>query len=166
MIQIFLKNTLGMVTHTMNSLEELSKALNDPMVMSQQSITALLTYLLNKHYRTKINGVDYYMSNQSFGVNQPVTIGFTELEVPQQSKQLKLMLENQSGSVILEKEISLKEFAGLLNDEQIMNCENEAVLEFYLVTNHMRVTIDGEQYKHKGTTWSAYHLPVFTFVKI
>ena len=160
-----MKNTVGMITHMMTNLEELSKALNDPMIKSQQSLTSLLAYLLNNHYHTIINDVNYYLSNYSIGKNQPITtIVFTELDMPQ--KQLKIVLENQSGSVILEKKISLKEFAGLLNDEQIMNCENEAILEFYLVANHMRVTIDGEQYKHKGTTWSAYHLPVFTFVKI
>lgn len=166
MIQIFLKNTLGMVTHTMNSLEELSKALNDPMVMSQRSLSALLTYLLNAHYRTRINGIDYYMSNQSFGMNQPVTIVFTELEVQQKSKQMKLVLEDQSGNTLYEKEMSLKEFATLLNDQQLMNIDNEAFLELYLVSNHMRTTINGELYRHKGVSWSIYHLPIYTFVKL
>lgn len=166
MIQVFLKNTLGMVTQTMNSLEELSKALNDPMVMSQQNLSALLSYLLNEHYRTRINGVDYYMSNQSFGMNQPVTIVFTELELPQQSKQLKLVLEDQSGNTLHEKEMSLKEFATLLNDQQIMNIDNEAFLEMYLVSNHMRTTINGVPYRHKGVNWSFYHLPIYTFVEL
>ena len=166
MIQILLKNTVGIVTHTINSLEELSKVLNDPMILSQQNLSSLLIYLLNNHYRARINGVDYYMSNQSFGMNQPITIVFSELDLPQQSKQLKLVLEDQSENVLYERELSLKEFAYMLNDQQILNSGNEALLEIYIMSHHMRTTINGDLYRHKGVNWSIYHHPIYTFVKL
>lgn len=166
MIQVILKNSAGVITQVMNSVEELAVALNDPMVRTQRTIAELFSYVMRNHYRTTINGVNYYHSNASIGVNHPPIIVFTELETPRANGDLKLILKDQEGNVIEEREMTLNELAGLLNDPNISQCMNAAILEFYLITQHMRTMINGEEFRHKSYSVGDNHLPTYEFVKL
>lgn len=166
MIQILLKNTTGIITRMLTSVDELAAVLNDPSVKIQRSLSTLLDYLMRNHYRTKINGQDYYLSNYSVGVNQPVVITFSELTLSMSINDLKLILKDQAENVLFEKEITLSEYATLLNDSQIAQCTDAAMLELYLLTHHFHTTIDGEAYWHKSYSVGINHLPTFIFVKI
>ena len=166
MIQVILKNSAGVITQIMNSVEELAVALNDPMIKAQHNIGDLFGYVMHKHYRTTINGVNYYHSNASIGVTQPPTIVFTELEAPRASGDLKIVLKDQKGNVIEEREMTFNELAKLLDDPNISQCLNAAILEFYLITHHMRTAINGEEYRHKSYSVGAYQLPIYEFVKL
>ena len=132
MIQVILKNSAGTITHVMHSVEELACVLNDPLIKAQNNLSDLFSYVMRNHYRTTINGINYYHSNASFGVNQPPTIVFTELDKPHTNGDMKIVLKDQEDNVIEEKEITLKELANLLNDPNILQCVNAAILEFYL----------------------------------
>jgi hypothetical protein len=166
MIQILLKNTAGMITCTMTSLDELAEALNDSLVKSQRNLSDLLGYLMDKYYRAKINGSDYYLSNYSVGINQPVIVVFTELEKQNAKGDLKLILKDQLDNILFESEITFNQLATLMNDTQITQCTNTAMLELYLVTHHYITTINGESYRHKSYSVGMNHLPTFTFVKL
>lgn len=155
-----------MITRVFTTLDELSQAINDPLIKIQNSLNDLLSYLMEHHYHTTINGVQYYYSNYSVGINQPVTIIFTELNKPESEKQLKLVLRDKAENVIFEKEMDLVSMAEMFNDPQIKDCANEAELELYLVTHHYRTRINGEPYWHKTYSWGINHLPTFEFVKI
>lgn len=166
MIQVILKNSAGTITHVMHSVEELACALNDPLIKAQNNLSDLFSYVMSNHYRTTINGINYYHSNASFGVNQPPTIVFTELDKPHTNGDMKIVLKDQEDNVIEEKEITLKELANLLNDPNILECVNAAILEFYLFAQHMRTTIKGEEYRHKGYSVGFNQLPTYEFVKV
>ena len=75
-------------------------------------------------------------------------------------------LKDQEDNVIEEKKITLKELANLLNDPNILQCVNAAILEFYLFAQHMRTTIKGEEYRHKGYSVGFNQLPTYEFVKV
>ena len=166
MIQIILKNSAGVITHIMNSVEELAAALNDPMIKTQQNISDLFSYVMQNHYRTNIYGIDYYHSNASFGIGQPTTLVFTELDLPGRKKDLKLILEDKNGIVIEEKDVTLSQFAALLNDAQIEQCADVAVLAIYLLNHHFQTTINSEAYQLRENSVSVNQLPSFTFFKL
>lgn len=166
MIQVILKNSAGEITHVMNSIDDLAVALNDPMVKAQRNIGDLFSYVMRNHYRTTINGVNYFHSNASIGVNHPPIIVFTELDTPRANGDLKLILKDQEGNVIEEREMPLNDLAELLNDPNISQCANAAILEFYLFAQHMRTTINGEEYMHKSYSVGENKLPTYVFVKL
>ena len=166
MIQVILKNSAGVITHIMNSVEEFAAALNDPKVKAQDSIVDLFSYVMRNHYHTTIDGVNYYHSNASIGVNHPPTLVFTEIDTPRSNGDLKIILKDQEGNVIEERTMTLNELAGLLNDSNILQCANAAILEFYLFAQHMRTTIKGEEYRHKGYSVCVNQLPIYEFVKV
>ena len=166
MIQILLKNTAGMITRMLTSVEELAVALNDPMVRTQRNIGDLFSYVMRNHYRTKINGQDYYLSKYSVGVNQPEVIIFSELALPMSNDDIKLILKDQAENVLSENTITLSELATLLNDTQIAQCTDAAMLELYLLTHHFHTTIDGDVYWHKSYSVGINNLPTFEFVKL
>ena len=166
MIQVILKNSAGTITNVMHSVEELACALNDPLVKAQDNLSDLFSYVMRNHYRTTIHGINYYHSNASIGVNQPPTIVFTELDTPHANGDLKIVLKDQKENVIEEKVITLNELANLLNDPNILQYVNAAMLEFYLFTQHMHTTILGKEYKHKGYSVGVNQLPTYEFVKV
>ena len=166
MIQVILKNSAGVITQVMNCVEDLAVALNDPMIKTQCTIGDLFSYVMRNHYRTKINGIDYYHSNASFGIGQPTTLVFTELELPGSRKDLKLVLEDKNEIVIEEKDVTLAQFADLLNDTQITQCADAAVLAIYLLNHHFQITINGDSYQLRGNTIGVNQLPTFTFFKL
>lgn len=155
-----------MITRVFTTLDELSQAINDPLIKTQHSLNDLLSYLMEHHYHTTINGEQYYYSNYSVGINQPVTIIFTELNKSEIEKQLKLVLRDKADNVIREKEMQLNDLATILNDPQISACANEAELELYLVTHHYRTRINGEPYWHKTYSCGINQLPTYEFVKM
>lgn len=166
MLQILLKNKVGMITRVMTSVEELADALNDPLVRAQHSLSELFSYLMRNHYHTTINGVPYYNSNYSVGVNQPIVIVFTELDLPAQNKPVKVVLKDQMDAVLLDRDMDFNEVAVLLGDPQIAQCTSETELELYIVTNHFTVTIGDEAYRHKEYSVGINHKPTFVFVKL
>ena len=166
MIQVILKNSAGVITQVMNSVEELAVALNDPMVKAQRNIGDLYGYVMRNHCRTKINGIDYYHSNASFGIGQPAILVFTELDLPGSRKDLKLILEDKNGAVVEEKDVTLAQLAALLNDSQIEQFADAAVLAIYLLSHHFQTSINGEPYQLRGNSIGVNQLPTFTFFKI
>ena len=66
MIQVILKNSAGTITHVMHSVEELACALNDQLIKAQNNLSDLFSYVIRNHYRTTINGINYYHSYASF----------------------------------------------------------------------------------------------------
>ncbi len=166
MLQILLKNKVGMITRVMTSVEELADVLNDPMVKAQRSLSELFSYLMRNHYHTTINGLPYYNSNYSVGINQPIVIVFTELDVPGQNKPVKVVLKDQTDAVLLDRDMDFNEVATLLGDQQIAHCTNETELELYIITHHYTATIDDEAYRHKEYSVGINHKPTFVFVKL
>lgn len=79
----------------MNSIEEFAVALNAPLLKAQNNIGDLFSYVLRYHYRTTINGINYYHSNASIGLNQPPILVFTELDTPRANGDLKIILKDQ-----------------------------------------------------------------------
>jgi len=166
MIQVILKNSAGVIIQVMNSVEELAAALNDPMISAQRNIGDLYSYVMRNHCRTKINGIDYYHSNASFGIGQPAILVFTELDLPGSRKDLKLILEDKNGTALEEKDVTLAQFAAFLNDTQIEQCADAAVLAIYLLSHHFQTAINGEPYQLRGNSIGVNQLPTFTFFKI
>ena len=166
MVQILLKNKVGMITRVMTTVEELADALNDPLVKTQCSLSDLFSYLMRNHYHTTINGVSYYNSSYSVGINQPIVIVFTELDLPGQNKPVKVVLKDQADAVLLERDMDYNEVANLLEDPQIKQCTNETELELYIVSNHYTTKINGEIYRHKEFSMGINHKPTFVFVKL
>lgn len=78
----------------------------------------------------------------------------------------RLILKDWKGNVILEQEANLEDFAGLLNDKEILNATDDTVLEYYLI-KHPELTIkkDGRVYWHKNYSAGKGLVPTFFFVE-
>ena len=155
-----------MITRIMTSVDELADALNDPLVKAQRSLSDLFSYLMRNHYHTTINGVPYYHSSESWGINQPIVIVFTELDLPVQHKPVKMVLKDQAEAVLLDRDMDFNEVAILLGDPQIAQCTNEMELEMYIVTHHFTATINGDTYRHREYSVGINHKPTFVFMKL
>lgn len=155
-----------MITRVMTSVEELADALDDQLVKAQRSLSELFSYLMRNHYHTTINGVPYYNSNYSVGINQPIVIVFTELDLPAQNKPVKVILKDQADDVLLDRDMDFNEVATLLGDPQVAQCSDVSELELYIMTHHFMASIDGEIYRHKEFSMGVNHKPIFVFVKL
>lgn len=165
MIQILLKDKEGMITRVMTSVEELATALNDPFVNNQRNLTDLLVYVMRNHYHTNINGVPYFHSNVSIGINKPVEIVFTELDMSSRDK-VRVVLKDNTNAVSLDREMEIKDMANLLDDPQVSKCTNESDLEPYIMNHHYTTKINGETYRHKEFSMGRNQTPTFIIVKM
>ena len=56
--------------------------------------------------------------------------------------------------------------AALLHDKELVKPMDGANLELYLITNHMKINVDGVEYIHQGCSWGISDPEMYVYKQI